>query len=562
MLLPIALCLLTQSPTQSPCEVILADSAGDQLARLADFDGDGRILDLGEAWALWRESANLTPRALAVEMRGGTPSLSWIDSAKDRIHHGMDVNDNGSLELFERRVLRDSGKLDGASTARAMTVTEDGAVWWCSDAGLRGLFRMRDLDGDGFTAGALELEVLVGAGGSSHPIETALGLRAMDVSNFAEVEALGDRVVTYSDGPDELMCVFRPANDDGDLVDPGESRLFLNASGKNPSMPQNVDWASGVLRDLTIPSFFGGSFYGRLSLLSVDESGTTPTWYFACDSAYRSPYDTNVDQLGLNGLIYRGVDLNGDGDLQDAGEVGLYYDGSHTSSDRVLEQIDAIDACGGALYVAYNEAGRRYVARFVDINGDGRASGGSEANYDWFDDSIWSKVAPFEKAAPFIRDMIAIPSGTYARANPLYYSMGPGCEYTDFGNPPTLHTVGRAEIGTKTFKVELRGAAAGSYAVLLAGDDYPAWFTHWLPANLGFFGLPNCTQYLNPTWLVEKWTTGVVGDPIGGYAKYLFKIPLDAELIGFRMRLQWIVYDWFGGVSLSGGGEVELEAPQ
>ena len=43
------------------------------------------------------------------------------------------------------------------------------------------------------------------------------------------------------------------------LLGTGESRLFLNASGKHPAMPQNADWAAGRLRSLVIPASGGGS---------------------------------------------------------------------------------------------------------------------------------------------------------------------------------------------------------------------------------------------------------------------------------------------------------------
>ena len=548
--------------TQSPCEVILADSTGDQLARLADFEVDGLIQDPGEASAMWSENGNRTPRGLSVRTEGGESAIYWIDSAQDKVHRGVDLNRNGLIELFERRVVRNTGVLDGASTAQSIALTTDGAVWWCSDAGKRGLFRMRDLDSDGAFQGALELEVLVGADVGGHPIETDAGLQVMDTRNLTEVEALGDQVVVYVDGPDELMSSFRVSNEDGDLLDPGESRLFLNASGKNAAMPQNVDWASGELRSLAIPASSGGFFYGRLSLIAVDESGVEPVWYFACDSAFQSPYDTNQYQQGLNGLIYRAVDLNADGDLQDAGEVRLYYDGSHTSYQPMLEQIVALDVCGGALYVTYYETAARRIARFFDRDDSGTAEGPYETEYYWFDADTWQGLPPFANGLPQVRDMVAVPTGDFARANPLFQSMGPGCEYTQFGQPPTLHGVGRAVVGAKSFTVELRGAAAGSYTILLAGDDFPAWFIHFLPANLGFMGWPNCTQYLNPTWLRKKWTSGAIGDPTGGYASHTFDIPLKQELIGFRLRMQWIVYDWFGGISYSGGGEVELEAPQ
>lgn len=544
---------------QFPCDVLLADSVGDQIVRLTDLIPDGSISDIHEASALWRETSNRTPRTLGIRYEGGMPVLYWIDSSLDKVHRGEDINGNGDIEMFERSVLRSTGSLDGASTAQDLALTDDGAVWWCSDAGMSGLFRMRDVDGDGLYQGADELEVMAGSSGNNHPIETSVGPKNMNTRHLTEVVSFGNSVVAYGDGPDEFMSSFVDLNDDGDVLDSGESRLFLNASGKKTGVPQNADWTSGKLRNLAIPDFNGGYFYGRLSSIAVDTSGANPVWYFACDSAYGSPYDTNVDGQGLNGLIYRGTDKNGDGDLQDFGEVRLFYDGSHTSNYPEFDQILALDTCGGALYVAFLQSGERRVARCMDANGNGNAHDLNEVERYWFESSVWPNQVPFEQGPLLIQDMVALPANDFAPPNTLYKSLGPGCDYTDYGGVPTLHAIGQAKIGTNGFTVELRGAAAGSLSWFFAGDDFPYWSSFSLPVQLDFLEMPDCYLYVRPLFIKRAITTGVIGDYGAGMASHTFNIPPDPALVGGKIRMMWLIYDWFGGVAYSGGGEVDIE---
>jgi hypothetical protein len=543
-----------------PCEAFLVDSGTDQLIRLVDLDGDGRATGVHEATAFWTDVAPSTLRALDIgDDAAGVPVAVWADSSRDWIFCASDENGNGRIEAFEERLFRDTGTLDGKTTAIGLARQDDGSVWWTSDAGRIGLFRIADLDGDGLAAAPGELAVLVD-GDAPHPVETDAGPQVMDSEHVGRLASNGRDVAVYVDGDDEAVFVFADGDGDGDVLDAGESRLFCNASGKNPSLPRNADWAAGVLRSLTAPLSGGGNGYARLSHLAVATEQGGDAWYLASDASAGGPYAFNQLGEGTSGLVFRGVDANGDGDLQDPGEVRRFYDGSSTTSlPYSLGTIIGVDACGGSLFVAYVTGAIRRVARLVDADGDGDAEDPGEIEPAFFDETSWSGVAPFV-GSTFVRGLVAVPGGAFGEPNGLFRTDGVGCALTPTGIVPTLHGVGRARLGTSGFRFELRGAAPWALALVWLGDDATNTGGLLLPVDLGpGWNAPGCYFRINAYLVRPRLVLPLPGDPLGGRAEIVLQPPPNPALAGEVVTAQWVVLDAGGGFATTGRGEVEVE---
>ena len=541
-------------------ELVCVDSAGDQLVRFVDEDGDGRFWGVHEVTVLWRSATALTPRAAAFEATAAGVRVHWVDSTRDRFRWAGDVDGNGALEAFEERLFRDSKVLDGASRPLDAVWSED-ALWWCSDDGVAGLFALRDRDGDGDASGAGERAVFLGDG-PSHPIEVEgategfIGTR--DVLGLAPA---GDGVVAWCAGADELLVRVVDANDDGDARDPGEAKLFLEPTGKRADLPQAEAWRTGGMRNLRVAPNGGFQAYGRLSELARARQDGEEVWYLACDSNAAGPFGTNVFQQGLNGLVFRGRDLNGDGDLQDVGEVGLYYDGSWTSSASLgFQKVIGMDALDGVVWVAYLDGAAKRIARLEDRDGDGNAMGSADDVRVVFDSDEWAGRAPFEAGAPFIRDLVARPGGELAPPNGLFRSTGRGCAPGLFETGTTLHGIGRARLGSRSFTCQVRGAPPGHLAVLLIGEEQEVWFASALPLDLTGGGLPGCTLYGPIHGWVATVPKSVGGESVGSYT---FDVPDWPDLLGRTYVLQWLTLDpdsaTLFGLRMSQGGVITVE---
>jgi hypothetical protein len=129
----------------------------------------------------------------------------------------------------------------------------------------------------------------------------------------------------------------------------------------------------------------------------VKEDGER-VFYFGTNAAWQeSPAAaTNVNFEGVNFLIFRGVDQNGDRDVNDAGEVKLFLDGSRDDGDSNLFTLRCMDATdGGGVYAVGNrpfapvsfpgQSSNVWIHRFEDLNDDGDAMDPGEKRLELFD---------------------------------------------------------------------------------------------------------------------------------------------------------------------------------
>ncbi len=151
--------------------------------------------------------------------------------------------------------------------------------------------------------------------------------------------AMGDQV-------NRLVYVMRDHNADGDAQDAGESAVYADAAN-----------LSGV--SFAFPT---GAAFDPLGRLHVVNAGNA---------------------FGNDG-VYRVIDLNNDGDAQDAGEVTEYVGSPVFGSGNgaYSPQELAFDA-SGAGYLRNSSSGLHGVYRFVDANNNGRADDAGEFAAFW-----------------------------------------------------------------------------------------------------------------------------------------------------------------------------------
>ncbi|TAJ21527.1 MAG: hypothetical protein EPO68_04505 [Planctomycetota bacterium] len=538
----LAVCAAFPASGQTASDVYLVETTQDQLVRLTDLDGDGKYLSSGEVRALFYDDmlgANFSsPRSVFARMEGPKPVLYWIDTQRDLLFRATDDSGNGRIDLGEESRFRLISTFDGETSPDGLAPTADSAVWWCSDAGQAlGLFRCIDLNGDGDANDAGESEKMID-GASANFVGTDLGPVPLDGAALLRLASSNNVVIAYVQGDDEALMRFERRNSDADLADPGESRLYLNAAGKSPALPQNADWANGQLRSLVLPAPGGKGFvYGKLCYLCSRDEGGVTAWYFATNQ----PAGFNaLNTLGqaVNGLVYRGVDLNSDEDLQDAGEVRLYYDGSTTSGAPFqIDQITGLDASPEGIYVGAIDQGDAVVHRLRDTNSDGDASDAGEQTFKAFDYATFAGPSPFFIGNPWVWDIAAAPNGWLQN---YFQDSGVACAPT--AAKPILGFVGDTHVAHPGgIEVRVESVPGGMPAFLSMGSSTTSWFGFPLPFDLGAVGMPGCFLYQNALVQMAAVTTGV--GPTGGVAKKSAVLANDPTLYGVDMPLQWIVFD-------------------
>jgi len=186
------------------------------------------------------------------------------------------------------------------------------------------VFRLKDLNGDGDTLDAGERTVFLDASNKS-------GLAAPTGNVFA-IHQAKDGAVYLAEGDTDSVYVARDLNGDGDANDAGEAHVWFskdNAGGLQLPTPNGV---------------------------STDASGVV--------------YVANAGLINgqTDDAIYRTVDLNGDGDANDAGEATRWVD---LKSLNVASSAFDLTFAGNVAYLAdTNGADADTIYRLEDKNGN------------------------------------------------------------------------------------------------------------------------------------------------------------------------------------------------
>ena len=189
--------------------------------------------------------------------------------------------------------------------ARLISRVKNGVL--VGDQRLDQVLLLQDIDGDGNATDSGEATVFFD--------ETNASGLALPTNNVFTVHQASDKSVYVGDGTADAVYKLNDKNDDGDAQDEGEAQVWFsddNAAGFSTVTPNGI-------------------YEGPDGAIYITNAGTRS-----------APQDA----------IYRTVDLNGDGDANDAGEAtyraqkGALPQNGTSVSRRALAQflIDAIEA--------------------------------------------------------------------------------------------------------------------------------------------------------------------------------------------------------------------------
>jgi hypothetical protein len=209
------------------------------------------------------------------------------------------------------------------------------------------MYRAADSNGDGDLDDAGEITLFFNAGNAAG---------TLGPMNPTCLDVCANGVVLMGDQINQNVYRFCDADDDGDAQDAGESIIF--ADGAN---------LSGV--SFAFPT---GAAFDSLGRAHVTNAGNA---------------------LGNDG-IYRLIDLNGDGDAQDAGEVTEYVGAPFFGpGNGAFSPQEIFFDANDILFMHNSSSGLLGVFRFRDLNASGRADDAGEAN-TWWDASNASGITP------------------------------------------------------------------------------------------------------------------------------------------------------------------------
>lgn len=549
-------------------DVFIIDTAHDQLVRLTDLDGDGEYYSANEASRFYSDGTLGTlstqeQHGVIVRDEGGVSVAYWNDRKAPGIYRATDANMNGLIDAGEETLFRDTAALDDPNAdffEGGLAFAGDGSIWyttnWDNFTPHTGVYRLMDMNGDGDAADVGELQKMAEVG-SGLTTPNAGGPVAVDMAEFTRISGYNSGIVgwTGSDsfGDDFALYSFQDLNGDGDIQDLGEAINFMNPSGKNPALDQNVDFASGLLRNQeswdqsTFPPVQNS--YNRFRYVVTLNEGGKDVIYIGSDASDTSAYSQNEAGDGLNGLIYRCEDLNLDGDANDAGEVTLFFDGSLTTGFNAFPKIVGMAAHGSSLYVGAL-TNSSVVWRLEDLDGNGTAMDAGELDGGLSGTGLWDAntygashgdyPVPYDTTYMnyfvFCRQLGTSDNGLWAIPSSNFTTSGTGC--SQYGSDiPTIHGSGQAQVGTSNFVTEVHNVPAGMPAALVMGFDSTQWLGIPLPFDLAPLGWAGCNLYQD--WQITKLVVTTGSGLTDGVGSLTLPVPADPAYIGIPVHLQW-----------------------
>jgi hypothetical protein len=336
-----------------------------------------------------------------------------------------------------------------------------------------------------------------------------------------------------------VLYGFQDMNGDSDAMDAGEAWNFCNLTLDMPGLEVNADVLSGALMSPSCPSSSGTGFYASLEVLDfapgAGPAGEDVYWMMSTAS--------NASCTGAGGLLYRGIDVNGDLDLNDAGEVTLMT-GGPSSALTYPSMYGGASHDGGFSC----RAGGGDVLFYIDLNGDGDA-----------DDVNETTVMGVDPGGHMVHELDDAPNGAFAhpQSNVNWHEFGTG-GMSSLGLVPEIDHIGFPNAGG-AFTVTLTNAIPNNANVLLAGFSNTVWNMPPvlnLPFNMTAAGAPGNTLYV-----AGEYQFNALADASGN-ASSVINIPSIASLVGRDLYFQWYCLDSFAnprGATMSNAAQSTIE---
>ncbi len=470
-------------------------ATGDVILRLQDLDGDGECTGVGEI-SQWADT------------RGG-PGVS-----------------NTSPDA-----------MDFDPITGTFYVTDDN--WNSGSQPGSGIHAYTDLDANGNADGSGEFVQFVDA---TIPMTVAgtSGAVSIDAGDFEGLmyDSTNGVVIGFAQ-QDRAFYAFQDLNGDGDAMDAGEAWNFCNLVDEVPGLELNADVASGALQSPSCPSSSGTGYYASLEVLdfAVGAGPLGEDVYWMMSTA------SNASCTGAGGLVYRGIDYNGDLDLNDAGEVTLFTGGPGSAISYPALYGGASHDGGFSARATGGD-----VIFCIDNDGNGNADGPGETT-----------VMGMDPMSHMVHEMDDAPVGAFAHPSS-------GINWNEFGTAgtsslgllPEIDHIGFPTAGG-SFTVTLANAIPNNTCVLLAGFSNTVWNMPPvlnLPFNMTNAGAPGNTLYV-----AGEYQFNAAADASGD-ASFTITIPNIGSLVGQSLYFQWYCLDSLAnarGATMSNAAESAIE---
>lgn len=537
-------------PTTPGPDLLITDGRLDGIRRLTDTDGDGTYsIANGEVYDYVTTTGVDTTFRQVVYLNG---YLYTTCSKTDKLWRGADQNGDGVIDMASEFEVAMDPAVEMAPFVPTATfdITTDGVNLWISNnsGDSEGLWRLTDHNGDGlFTSAQLEIwpafveansYIPAGAeqGVASVPLgnapnttgafvePTSLQSISFDPTVSAGSVALGRLILEDEANNNECLIAFEDKNGDGDFydVDPvtgPEVYLFLCLT---PSRGLSLD-VSAEFGNL--PAQYQHDWY-ELEHVVVDATGAQRIYYISSES-------DDTGSTDEDSVLFRGVDLNNDGDINDAGELNVFFDGSINSLGPFTEyqQITGIGLAAGDPVLClehFNTVTGRDVDHVVMLR-DLDMSGSIDLSFELAVVAELTEVTLYNVAFFPNGFFSALPAG-----NVGYYQTRDlaSCQST----AATTHTL---DVGTTNWDDKIVAGQTVSFVTEGAAANAPAAFhigVPFSPAPIPLDALGACELAINPVLSVAGLTTDAAGS-------MTLSLTIPASLSGQQLAFETVALD-------------------
>lgn len=502
----------------------------------------------------------------------GDISYYVADAGDGYVLKCVDANANGILEDSEATVWAQFGTSStrGPNSLSVVRVNGNVVVYVAlnSDRTSRpiGIYRCEDKNNDGDAADAGEtVKILDASSALTFPGKSGTVTLARDqwerirsVPRFNRFFAFNDGSASATVAPD-AFCYFGFEEANGALK---SRNVFFNPSLQN-NLPANADLASGALEELDInfvdsqtmqKRYFNGFLFAE-----VDEDGdrrVLPAYYFTNTYGPARGFGSkNTAGNELQGVVLRGVDKNLDNDLQDAGEVNIFFNGSGndlkggsvgvvkkvTWNDPTRGMVSSIQGFvtglaegEGTVYLLVENGSRDGVMALTDKNNNNVIETGEV-------EVLFETPSPFplvfsKQFGPFSLELHAIDRSLVIDPLPTgAVPFGTGRCETQRGLRPACSLMGGVpQIGNANVRLEMKRGNPNVASLLFMGLSNKFLLGSIpLPFDLTPVQLSGCSQLVSNEFLFAA-----INDA-NGAASLPLPLPNNTSIQGLKLYLQW-----------------------
>lgn len=361
-------CIAQQGP-----DILLPSGSLDGTYMFVDRNKDGKYMADGDAYDYVLAGSDTSPRNYA---KLGN-KLFFSETIQDHIVWIEDANQDGLIQSSERHVFYDAGKALGSCAPNFVTLDKNGWLWWTNDSGTKeGIYKSKDLnnDGDAEDTGEtipvlVEPATVVVANTPKTPVANLAVTGLQSISYDSSWGTYG-RFLCEEENWDQTIA-FEDKNNDGDFADTGEVYLFCAL------------WTGGTLGADVNPDVTAKKIPAGTEMRQIEYDPVSQAYYLLSADSNTSTHPED------HGLIYRGKEGGTpDGDINDAGEVTIFFDCSHNSKGALkgYNFLYGMTVWQGKIYIMGELDGPTDFEHLIvlsDNNKDGDAMDTGEAIVLW-----------------------------------------------------------------------------------------------------------------------------------------------------------------------------------